>query len=145
MKKFVPAILIATLFLCSCNATPTDTITSVPTTTITEATTTETTVSTKATKIIGMWSFDNTTYEFKSDLTGNYYVDGEITLSFYYEAFDDGSVAIISTAEDKSMQAYTFTIVDDKLTLADSFGNSVEYTKIAEPAAETSETSEETT
>ena len=145
MKKFVPAILIATLFLCSCNATPTDTITSVPTTTTTEATTTETTVSTKSTRIIGMWSFDNTTYEFKSDLTGNYYVDGKITLSFYYEAFDDGSVAIISTAEDKSMQAYTFTIVDDKLTLADSFGNSVEYTKIAEPATETSETSEETT
>ena len=143
MRKLIPIILVTAFMLCSCNQVITDP--SVTTTQISETTvvtssveTTETYIDATKSNIVGLWKNDSEVYEFKNDLTGSYYVNDELSMTFKYELFD-GAISITPDSPESTTIFYVAELGDTTLRLTDSFNNLYEFTKIAEPTKETTE------
>jgi len=82
----------------------------------------------KAGAIIGSWEYTNGgyVYTFNSDGTGSYSA-GSTVMEFTYE--DDGSNVKILYTGNTSPNEFAYTVSGNTLSIEDSFGEKVEYTK----------------
>lgn len=82
----------------------------------------------KAGAIVGSWEYTSGgyVYTFNADGTGSY-TAGETVMEFTYE--DDGSTVKILYSSATVPNEFAYTISGNTLSIEDSFGEKVEYTK----------------
>ena len=81
---------------------------------------------TKSSKIVGSWEHTGYTYTFNSDKTCSYKY-GETEMNCTYE--DDGEKVSILYDGNTVASEYEYKVEGSKLTIKDSFGDDVVYTK----------------